>query len=139
MIDSIASISKLTIKSTPNIDLEYQSANKSVRLPFRKLRKFLNQGDHDAFSRRRMQHSKVSASAGGMSRQRCCHGCSRAVIRRPGTEAEMRIRRAPSRNPGDCLHVPTEQQLLFNGEIPRRKVAREMSSSPRMLLGMCET
>jgi len=35
----------------------------------------------------------------------------------------MRVRRAPSQNPGDCLHVPTEQQLLFNGEIPRQKVA----------------
>lgn len=66
-----------------------------------------------------MQHSEMSASAGGMGCQRCCHGRSRAAIRCPGTKAVMRIRWAPSRNPGDCLHVPTEQQLLFNGEIPR--------------------
>lgn len=41
-----------------------------------------------------------------MGRQRRRHGRSRAVGRRSGTEAVMRIRRAPSRNPGDCLHVP---------------------------------
>lgn len=69
-----------------------------------------------------------------MGRQGCCHGRPRTASRRPGTEAVMRIRRAPSRNPGDCLHVPTEQQLLFNGAIPWRKVARKMSPSPQMLL-----
>lgn len=72
----------------------------------------------------------MSASAGGMSRQGCRHGRPRAAIRRPRTEAVMRIRRAPSRNPGDCLHVPTEQQLLFNEEISRQKVAGEMLPSP---------
>lgn len=68
-----------------------------------------------------------------MGRQGCRHGRSRTAGRRPGTEAVLRIRRAPTRNPGDCLHVPTEQQLLFNGEIPRRKVARETLPSLRTL------
>jgi len=82
-----------------------------------------------------MQHSKVSASARGMGRQGCRHSRPRTAGRRPGTgtEAVLRICRAPTRNPGDCLHVPTEQQLLFNGEIPRQKIAREMLPSSRRL------
>ena len=63
-----------------------------------------------------MQHSKVSASARGMGRQGCRHSRPRTAGCRPSTEAVLRICRAPTRNPGDCLHVPTEQQLLFNGE-----------------------
>lgn len=59
----------------------------------------------------------MSAPAGGLGRQRRRHSRPRTAIRRSGAEAVMRIRRAPSRNPGDRLHVPTEQQLLFNGEI----------------------
>lgn len=60
----------------------------------------------------------MAAPTGGLGCQGRCHSRPRATIRRSGTEAVMRIRRAPSRNPGDRLHVPTEQQLLFNEESP---------------------
>jgi len=63
-----------------------------------------------------MQHGEMPASAGGLGCQRRCHSRPRAAIRRSDAEA-MRIRRAPSRNPGDRLHVSSEQQLLFNAEI----------------------
>lgn len=67
-----------------------------------------------------VQHGEVSAPTGRLGRQGGRHGRPRAIVRGSGAEAVMRICRTPSRNPGDRLHVPTEQHLLFNGPIPRR-------------------
>lgn len=78
----------------------------------------LDKRNHNAFPRRGMQQSEMSTSAWGLCCQGCRHGCSRAAIRSTGAEAMMRVCRAPSQNPRDCLHVSTEKQSLFNEEIP---------------------